>query len=250
MTSKEAAKKTIEALVKKFQEHTEDYKQSSYNETQTRRDFIDPFFKALGWDIDNTASTSEAYREVIHEDKVKVENKLKSPDYSFRLNGKRCFFVEAKKPSVNVKDDSDPAYQVKRYAWSAKLKLSIVTDFEEFAIYDCSNKPKPTDKASLARIDYFKYTDYIAKFDFLWDTFSKEAVHSGGYDKFVNKDKKKGTTSVDDDFLESLDLWRTKLAKDIFKNNPKLSEDHLNYVVQHTIVTSRKFLYHFVSLNT
>lgn len=235
MTSKEQAKIEIERLVERFEDHKLDYKQAGYNETQTRRDFIDPFFKALGWDIDNTTSASEAYRDVIHEDKVRIENKLKSPDYSFRLNGKRCFFVEAKKPSVNVKDDVDPAYQVKRYAWSAKLKLSIVTDFEEFAIYDCSSKPKPTDKASVARIDYFKCTDYINKFDFIWDTFSKVAVQSGGYDKFVNKDKKKGTTSVDDDFLESLDLWRTALAKDIFKNNSKLSEDHLNHVVQHTI---------------
>ncbi len=235
MTSKERAKLEIERLVQRFEDHKLDYKQAGYNETQTRRDFIDPFFKALGWDIDNAESASEAYRDVIHEDKVRVENKLKSPDYSFRLNGKRCFFVEAKKPSVNVKDDVDPAYQVKRYAWSAKLKLSIVTDFEEFAIYDCSSKPKSTDKASVARIDYIKHTEYLNKFDFIWDTFSKEAVQSGGYDKFVNKDKKKGTTSVDDDFLESLDLWRTALAKDIFKNNSKLSEDHLNHVVQHTI---------------
>lgn len=235
MTAKEQAKLEIERLVQRFEEHKLDYRQTGYNETQTRRDFIDPFFKALGWDIDNSASDSEAYREVIHEDKVRVENKLKSPDYSFRLHGKRCFFVEAKKPSVNVKDDIDPAYQVKRYAWSAKLKLSIVTDFEEFAVYDCSGKPKPTDKASVARIDYFKHTDYIKKFDFIWDTFSKEAVQTGGYDKFVNNDKKKGTTSVDDDFLESLDLWRTALAKDIFKNNPKLTEELLNHVVQHTI---------------
>lgn len=235
MISKESAKTEIARLVQKFEEHKAEYRGSGYNETQTRRDFIDPFFKALGWDVDNTASVSEAYREVIHEDKVRVENRLKSPDYSFRINGKRYFFVEAKKPNVNIKDDVDPAYQVKRYAWSAKLKLSIVTDFEEFAIYDCSNKPKLTDKASLARTEYIKYTEYIEKFDSIWDIFSKEAVTSGGYHSYIAKDNKKGTTSVDKDFLESLDQWRTTLAKDIFKNNSKISEDHLNHVVQHTI---------------
>ena len=43
----------------------------------TRRDFIDPFFKALGWDIDNEEGYAEAYREVIHEDKVKVREPQK-----------------------------------------------------------------------------------------------------------------------------------------------------------------------------
>ena len=49
----------------------------------------------------------------------------------------RKFFVEAKKTSVNIKDDISPAFQLRRYAWSAKLPLSILTDFEEFAVYDC-----------------------------------------------------------------------------------------------------------------
>ena len=58
----------------------------------TRRDFIDPFFKSLGWDIDNEEGYAEAYREVIHEDKLKIEGALKAPDYSFRLvGGKRLF---------------------------------------------------------------------------------------------------------------------------------------------------------------
>jgi type I restriction-modification system DNA methylase subunit len=235
MTPKEKAKSEIQKLVNRFDEHYSQYKNSKYTETPTRRDFIDPFFKALGWDIDNQGSMAEAYREVIHEDKVKISGQLKSPDYSFRFNGKRYFFVEAKKPSVNIKDDSNPAYQVKRYAWSAKLKISIVTDFEEFAVYDCSDKPKINDKVTQARIHYFTYKDYLAKFDYIWDTFSKEAVESGSYDKYIQSESKKGSTSVDDEFLESLDSWRVKLAKDIFKHNSKLKEEELNFLVQHTI---------------
>ena len=34
----------------------------------------------------------------------------------------RKFFVEAKKPSVNLKHTPEPAYQLRRYAWSAKLQ--------------------------------------------------------------------------------------------------------------------------------
>ena len=99
MTSKEKAKKAIAGLVQKFEDHKAEYRQSEYNETQTRRDFIDPFFEALGWDISNKDRLSEAYREVIHEDRVKIANKLKSPDYSFRLNGKR-FFVTGQRKGI------------------------------------------------------------------------------------------------------------------------------------------------------
>ena len=237
MTNKQTAKEKIESLVIRFEEQFESYKNSDYNETLTRRDFIDPFFKALGWDIDNESGYAEAYREVIHEDKVKVSGSIKAPDYSFRLvGGKRLFFVEAKKPSISVKEDIQPAYQVRRYGWSAKLPISIITDFEEFSIYDCTKKPKPNDKPPVARIKYLSFRDYIKEFDFLWDTFSKEQVLKGSFDKFLQSDThKKGTATVDKDFLESLDRWRTYLAVSISWNNKTLDEEEINFVVQQTI---------------
>jgi hypothetical protein len=237
MIDKLTAQKKIADLVTRFEEQIESYKNSNYNETQTRRDFIDPFFKALGWDIDNEQGSAEAYREVIHEDKVKISGATKAPDYSFRLGGgKRLFFVEAKKPSISVKDDIQPAYQIRRYGWSAKLPISIITDFEEFAIYDCTKKPDLYDKTSVARIKYFTFRDYLKEFDFIWETFSKEQVFKGSFDKFVQSDThKKGTASVDKDFLESLDRWRTYLAVNISWNNKNLEEDEINFAVQQII---------------
>ncbi len=97
MYSKEEAFSIISELVERFSLQIDSYKKNDYNETQTRQDFINPFFKALGWDIDNSQGNAEAYREVIHEDKVKIGSATKAPDYSFRLpGGKRLFFVEAK----------------------------------------------------------------------------------------------------------------------------------------------------------
>ncbi len=238
MTNKQSAKDKIENLVTRFEDQYQSYKHPDYNETLTRRDFIDPFFKALGWDMDNEAGYAEAYREVIHEDKVKVSGATKAPDYSFRLvGGKRLFFVEAKKPSVSVKDDIQPAYQVRRYGWSAKLPISIITDFEEFSIYDCTKKPNPNDKPSvLPGLNTLSFRDYIKEFDFIWDTFSKEQVLKGSFDKFLKSDThKKGTATVDKDFLESLDRWRTYLAVNISWNNKTLDEDEINFVVQQTI---------------
>ncbi len=235
--TKERSINKVGELVTRFGEQYDSYKSSAYNETLTRRDFIDPFFKALGWDIDNESGYAESYREVIHEDRVKVGNETKAPDYSFRLvGGKRLFFVEAKKPSVHIKDDIVPAYQVRRYGWSAKLPISIITDFEEFAIYDCTKKPHPMDKASIARIKYLNYSEYLKDFDFIWNTFSKERVLKGSFDQFVQNDTyKKGTATVDKEFLQSLDNWRTYLATSIAIKNKHLDEDEINFAVQQTI---------------
>lgn len=58
---------------------------------------------------------------------------MERSEVCFRIVGSQKFFVEAKKPSVYIKGDVQPAFQLRRYAWSAKLPLSILTDFEEFA---------------------------------------------------------------------------------------------------------------------
>ena len=132
--------KEVIRLVETFRNNIESLKSGNYNETQVRREFIDPFFDALGWDVFNKNGYAEAYKDVIHEYSQKTTDTTKNPDYCFRIGGKRKFFVEAKKPSVNLKDDIHPAYQLRRYGWSAKLSLCILTDFEEFAVYDCRRR--------------------------------------------------------------------------------------------------------------
>ncbi len=237
MINKESSYQNIAELIERFEDQYDSYSRSDYNEALTRQDFIDPFFESLGWDMSNKNGYAEAYREVIHEDKLKISGATKAPDYSFRLpGGKRLFFVEAKKPNVAVKDEIMPAYQIRRYGWSAKMPISIITDFQEFAVYDCTKKPNLTDKASVARIRYLTYKDYLKEFDFIYDNFSKERVLKGSFDKFVEGNAfKKGTTTVDKEFLKSLDNWRTYLATSISWNNKNLDEDEINFAVQQTI---------------
>jgi adenine-specific DNA-methyltransferase len=121
-TSKEQAKKTVEKLVEQFGEQYASYHKSTYDEATLRIDFINKFFKALGWDVDNADGLAEDYREVIYEDKLKIGRSTKAPDYGFRLSGseKRLFFVEAKKPAVPIKTDKSAAYQLRRYGRSAQ----------------------------------------------------------------------------------------------------------------------------------
>nr|WP_300747989.1 hypothetical protein [uncultured Brachyspira sp.] len=91
------------SLIEKFKSNYSQYTNKNYNETETRRDFLDPFFEAFGWDVSNKAGKSQTYRDVVHEDRVKVGKETKAPDYAFRIGGSRVFFAEAKKPGVNLK---------------------------------------------------------------------------------------------------------------------------------------------------
>ena len=116
-----AAPQQIQQLVETFADNLDAYRSDPYNETQLRREFLDPFFLALGWDVNNTQGYAEAYKDVIHEDSIKIGSATKAPDYCFRIGGTRKFFLEAKKPSVDIEHDIHPAFQLRRYAWSAKV---------------------------------------------------------------------------------------------------------------------------------
>jgi len=237
-----AAPKEIIDLVERFENNKEAYKSGHYNETQVRREFVDPFFKALGWDVDNEQGFAEAYKDVIHEDAIKVGGTTRAPDYSFRVGGQRKFFLETKKPSVAIKDDIHPAFQLRRYAWTAKLPLSVLTDFEELSVYDCSVKPDQTDKPSKGRIFYLTYQDYLTKWDEVASIFSKDAILKGSFDRFAaDKKGKRGTAEVDAAFLEEIAGWREILARNIALRNPDISTQDLNYSVQ-AIVNRLVFL--------
>jgi len=234
--NKETAKQEIARLIKIFKENINQYKLSTYKEAQVRKEFIDKFFESLGWDVDNTEGNSEQYKDVINEDAIKIEGNTKAPDYAFRIGGQRVFFVEAKKPSVKLKENSESAYQLRRYSWNTGIPISILTDFEEFIIYDCRVKPDPKDDSSVARIMFVSYENYLEKFDEIWNIFSKEAVLKGSFDKFVESKKgMKGTTEVDNSFLREIEKWRENLAKNIALRNPKLTIEELNFSIQKII---------------
>ena len=235
---KEQSKQKLRELVERFRYNLDVYKKSAYNEAQVRREFIDPLFEALGWDVSNKQGFAEQYKEVVLEDTIKVGRSTRAPDYSFRIGGQRKFFVEAKKPAVNIKEDVSPAYQLRRYAWSAKLPLSVVTDFEEFSVFDCRIKPNPNDKPGVGRIAYYTFEEYLDSdtFDAIYDVFSKEAVLKGGFDKYAESTKgKKGTAEVDSEILKEIESWRELLAKNIALRNPDVSIYELNYAVQKII---------------
>ena len=222
-----AAQATVAELVERFELNP------PANEAAVRIEFINPFFAALGWDVANTAGYAEQYKEVVHEDTVLVGTATKAPDYSFRIGGIRKFFVEAKRPAATLKNDPDAAYQLRRYAWSAKLPLSILTSFGELAVYDCTKRPKQTDRASMGRILYCTADEYAETLPDIYDIFARESILRGSFDRYA--EKARGTAEVDKEFLKEIEGWRTVLARNIALRNTELDIDQMNEAVQKVI---------------
>jgi hypothetical protein len=228
-------KEEITRLCRYFATNHQAFLAPGVKEDHVRQSLIDPLFEALGWDVHNKARTAPQYQEVIPEDSLDVEGQQKAPDYTFRVGLLPKFYAEAKRCGVNIGADPGPAYQLRRYGWSAKLALSVLTDFEELGVYDCTTRPRPSDKASHARIQYFRFDEYPDRWRELWDVFSREAVWSGAFDQYAASKRKRGTSEVDAEFLKEMEGWRLALAGNIALRNKGLSLDDLNAAVQLTI---------------
>ena len=234
-----AAPKEILDLVAEFERDQSFYKSSQFNEMELRTRFINPLIAALGWDVYHHQPGRADQHEVKEEDSVEVEGKIKNPDYSFRLfdsslgSMKRKFFIEVKRPSVNIEAGAYPAFQLRRYAWSADLPISILTDFEEFSVYYCLSRPGREDKPAKSRIMYLRYEQYIEKWEEIAALFSREAVQNGSLDRYARSlPQKRGEKRVDAALLGDISKWREALAKNIALRNPELDTASLNYSVQ------------------
>ncbi|MFA1571899.1 Eco57I restriction-modification methylase domain-containing protein [Vibrio tasmaniensis 1F-187] len=232
-------KKTqLKSLVDKYQNDIDYYSSTKYNETQLRTDFLDQLFSILGWDITNAAGKPTNEREVLVEEglKARAGDNTKKPDYTFRLFSERKFFLEAKKPSVDVSKAIDPALQVRRYGFTAKLKISVLSNFEYTAIYDCSNQVKETDSVSNSRIKLYHFTELVDKFDEINNLIGRESVYTGQFEnEWSEIENKILKFSVDDLFLKQINDWRLRLANEFLQIKSKLSEENLNDLAQNYI---------------
>jgi len=225
----------ISELINKYESNRKYYQSSKYNETQLRADFLDLFFELLGWDINNKSGKSNNEREVLLEEplKEKASSNTKKPDYTFRLYSERKFFLEAKKPNVKIQFDNSPAKQTRRYGYTAKLKVSLLSNFEYLAIYDCSEKVESADEVEKCRIKIYHYTEYCEKFDEIKQLIGCESVYNGTFDKeWQNIENKLDLHGVDKLFLAQINEWRQLLGTEIYRIKNDISEEELNDLVQ------------------
>jgi type I restriction-modification system DNA methylase subunit len=229
MSDIDSFREKLQALLAKFEKDKNHYLSKGYPEAQVRIDFLNPFFKALGWDIENKAQKPPHERDVIVELSPETTGR---PDYNFRIHGATKFFVEAKAPSVAL-DEVNHILQAKSYAWSTKeVFFVILTDFEEFKLFDASLKPNPK-FPNEGLIFNFKYTEYLNNIEKLLEL-SRERVEQGSLEALLPRDTKSKRLRIppDKSFLEELTIWRTELAKDVHRCNPDFDGKLLNDVVQ------------------
>lgn len=122
---------------------------------------------------------------------------------------------------------------MRRYGWNGNLKISILTNFTDLLIYDCSIRPVETDETNVALVAHYHYTEYASKFDELYNLISRDAVISGNFDRqFSSISSTLKKEPFDSYFLSQIKNWRNVLSLDIVQHNNVVNDDDLNIFVQ------------------
>ena len=234
--TRQAGKEAVYKLVDDFEKNECQYMAKSFQETETRSRFIDPFFSALGWDFQQTG-IARKFWDVHREYSQRDNSTTKKPDYAFRVREgskyREKFFVEAKAPHVDLTGNL-PVFQAKRYAFSShgKTPIVILTDFQTFRVFNGLEKPVYENplQGLIKGLD-LEYHTYLDTWDTIWDGFSKEAVTAGSIEQLIGK-VGRNTKSLDDEFLADISAWREMLARNAANRNKNLSADQINEAVQ------------------
>jgi len=235
-------------LVATFEKGFKDFTAPEYSEARLREDFLNPLFRALGWDMENKLGLVQSQREVEIESRTDVEGRAKRADYLFRVENRERFVCEAKKPREVLSERY--AFQTKRYAWNKGLPLAVLTDFEEIKIYVVGGKPH-IDRADEGLWKTWNFRQFPLVAQELWDLLARERVAAGSIETLLDSLPKakpaKGkarqqwlirperTKGLDQDFLEYLDEQRRALASDLLNNNPRediLADGRINEAAQ------------------
>jgi type I restriction-modification system DNA methylase subunit len=248
-TGFDAAFERVKQLAADFKASEQFYLSPAYQEAEARRDFIDKFLLALGWDVNHDTQKNP------YEQEVKVERKehgvsQRRADYAFYLapNFRDVkFYIEAKKPFGDIAT-ADNYFQTICYGWGSKTPVAVLFDFEQFEIVDCRYKPD-LDTALQRNLKKFHYRQYSADkevFAEIYWLFSREAVAGGSLEKYTESLPKKrgparrglstgGDQEVDEAFLADLDAHRDTLAHSFKNSNPQLDGESLTEATQRTL---------------
>src|SRR3990170_1453535 len=242
----EEAFEKVSKLVATFQANEARYLSPDYQEAEARKDFIDKFFIALGWDVNHDEQTNPYEQEDKVEPAVSAAGQRRA-DYAFHLapNYRDVrFFVEAKKPHGDIAT-ADNYFQTIRYAWNSETPLAVLTDFDQLHVLDCRYKPDIATALyrHVAKFHYSEYNDR-KKFAEIYWLFSREAVADGSLEKRAKELPKPrgkavqhglfpgGYQSIDESFLKELDEYRTALARTFKNKNPDLNGETLTELAQ------------------
>ncbi len=225
--TKGKAKEKLRELIEKFKRELEEGKIKHFNEEQVKKDYIEPFFEYLNWNVR-------------HSDEVSVEEKISKGrvDYSFKMDGISKFYVEAKAPKEDLNNNVFMEQAI-NYAWLKSVTWTILTNFEELRVFNAEWESKnPRDKIYID----LKWDEFLDKFDRIW-LLSKDSFLNNELDKeaeeYGKKIKKTPVTPVMRQIFNDLMAWRENLTKNImsFNSNRAIikTEEELDEAIQRII---------------
>jgi type I restriction-modification system DNA methylase subunit len=244
----EEFQKDLHSLVESFRKRRPFLKDEGYDEMQLRTDFLNSFWKALGWDVENRQRLAQSLREVEVETRVHIAGTKKRVDYAFRIGGLPKFVCEAKKATDDL--TKKHAYQAQRYAFNMKLFVCVLTNFECLKMFVVGGRPdEQAPFPVFKQWDFLNYEDSARE---LWDLFSKEGVKAHSLEDLVSSLKKRPipgrgrqdwrfvperVRTVDEEFLEYIEQQREELARLLVAENPKnkWTDSMLNECIQRII---------------
>ncbi|MDQ8006386.1 MAG: N-6 DNA methylase [Pedobacter sp.] len=237
--SSEQRKQKLAELITEYNKFKEQGKLDLTSE-ETIRTWLNELLAIFDWDVRDTSQIlQEKVLSKAEKEKLKgIGSQNTRPDYTFKVARQKLTFLDAKDISVKILDDTEAAFQIKSYGWSILAPCAFISNFEEFAIYDCTYTPKREQNANLGRL-YFTLDDYIEKFEILEAHLLKENIYKGKLDEIYSSsfqgNRYVEKTTPDFKFAQQLSDFRLALATDILNNNAdyiRNNSANLSYIVQ------------------
>jgi len=227
----------VAALVADFAAGAKLHLSGSYSEAQARRDFIDRFLMALGWDVNHELQKDPCRQEVQLQRAVQTATAQRRADYALALApdfDSPVLYVEAKPPGAEIATPEN-CFQIIRYANQSGHTIGLLTSFEQLLVIDCRYQAH-LDTATRGVVQAHHFRDYAdrQKFAAIFHLVARPEVAQGAIAKYaaaLPKPKPRrgratlGHTAcrpIDELLLETLDRLRQSLAGHLGLRNPAL----------------------------
>ncbi len=208
--NKDEAKQKVAELVKKY-EALSPAEIKGYNEAATKASFIEPLFRALGWNFEDT-------NEVAPEEKASGGR----VDYAFKLNSVSIFFLEAKPLKADLTNETY-IKQAVTYAYNKGVTWAVLTDFETLIVYVAqTSKPFIT----------LTCNKYIDAFDDLWLLSKESFLNNALGEKAERYGALPQRMGIEQRLFNQLRLWREELSTQLHSYEKKLTVKQIDEVIQ------------------
>ncbi|MBI4318230.1 MAG: N-6 DNA methylase [Chloroflexi bacterium] len=206
MTTQDEARAAVQALVAKWQALSP-AQLKGYNEESTKKDFILPLFKALGWNVDSSEVAAE---QQVSSGRV---------DYAFIVDGVTRLYLEAKPLRDETLEQTKWIEQAISYGYNKGVPWVVLTNFRQFMGFNTLRGAKQaTDSFPNLTADLF-----LPEFEWLW-LFSREALLSGALDEKARVFGKAPTLHpVEQQLYAQMGQWREDLFNSLhqYMDDPK-----------------------------